>query len=130
MTVKNGKIIHKKLSYEIIGACFDVFNSLGPGLRESTYQKAISQVLKDKKISFNEQLYIPIKINGKLIDKHFIDFLIEDKVIAEVKVGDHFYRRDIEQLLSYLKLKNFKLGLMVNFTHKGVKYKRILNIDS
>ena len=53
---------------------------------------------------------------------------MEDKIVLELKTGDRFSRQDIEQIYSYLKINNLKLGLLVNFTSRGIKFKRILNI--
>lgn len=124
------KVIFKKESYDIVGCCFDVFNKLGPGLKEKNYQKALEAVFTEKKIDFKSQLYVPIKINDKVVGKFFLDFIINEQIAVELKVGNNFHRRDIEQLFSYLKSSNLKLGILVNFTHDEVKYRRILNIQN
>lgn len=121
-------LLFKKLSYEIMGCCFAAYNQLGYGLRESNYQSAIEKLLGDKKIKFQRQLYVPLKINEQVVGKYYLDILVEDKVAIELKVGDHFFRKDIEQLYSYLKSKKLKLGILVNFTKTGIKSKRILNV--
>lgn len=124
------KVLYKEESYQIIGYCFDVFNKLGPGLREKNYQKALEELLIESSVPFKSQLYVPLKINDKTIGKYFLDLLINDLIAIEIKVGDHFFRRDIEQLHSYLKSTGLKLGIFVDFTSDGVKYKRILNIQN
>jgi len=122
------KIIYKDESYEIVGCCFAVFNGLGPGLREKNYQKALEELFKQKNINFKSQLYVPIKLNDKIVGKYFLDFLIGDKIALEIKSGNNFYKRDIDQLYSYLKSANLCLGILINFMSNGVKSKRILNI--
>lgn len=122
------EIIFKEECYEIIGCCFEVFNNLGPGHREKTYQKALEKVIKSKEIEFKSQLYIPLKIKDIIVGKQYIDLLYKDIIAIEIKVGNHFYRKDIEQLYSYLKATKLKLGLLINFTSSAVLYKRILNI--
>ena len=57
-----------------------------------------------------------------------LDFIIDDKIALEIKSGNNFFKRDIDQLFSYIKSANLKLGILVNFTSDGVKSKRILNI--
>lgn len=121
-------IVFKDESYKIIGYCFEVFNQIGYGHKEVTYQKALEVILKNKGVTFDSQSYAPLKIDNSIIGKYFLDLLIENKIAVELKVGDHFFKRDINQLFSYLKSKNLKLGLMVNFTSNGVKYRRVLNI--
>lgn len=122
------KIIYKDESYDLVGCCFEVFNKIGPGLREKNYQKAIEELFKEKNVDFKSQLYVPIKINDKIIGKYFLDFIIDDKIALEIKCGNNFFRRDIDQLHSYLKSAKLKLGILINFTSSGVKSKRILNI--
>ena len=121
------KIVYKKESYKIVGYCFEVYNQIGPGHREKTYQRALEELLKSDKVEFESQQYVPIKINGKTIDKHYLDLLIDDKIALELKVGDHFSKRDIDQLYSYLKSTKIKLGILVNFARNGVTFRRVLN---
>jgi GxxExxY protein len=122
------EIIFKEECYKIMGCCFEVFNQFGYGLREKNYQKALEEVLYKQKIPFESQLYVPLKIDEKVIGKYYLDLLINDKIAVELKVGDHFLKRDIDQLYSYLKSKDLRLGILINFTSSGVKYKRILNL--
>lgn len=77
---------------------------------------------------FEEQVYAKIKFQNDLIGKIFFDFLVENKIILEIKKGDRFSRTDIAQLYGYLKASNLKLGILVHFTKDGIKYKRILNL--
>jgi GxxExxY protein len=122
------ELIFKEESYQIMGCCFEVFNNLGPGLRESSYQKALEKVFETKDIRFKSQQYVPNKIDQKVVGRNYLDFLINDKIAIEIKAGDHFFRKDIDQLYSYLKSSNLQLGLLINFTKDGVLSKRILNI--
>jgi len=122
-------LLYADLSYKIIGALFEVFNKLGPGYLEKYYQRAIATGLKEIGLKFQEQLYAPLIFKGVKIGKCFFDFLVEDKIVLELKTGDRFSKKDIEQIYSYLKIKNLKLGLLVNFTNQGVKFRRIININ-
>lgn len=122
-------LIFKDECYTFIGYCYKVYNSLGSGHRESTYQKAVEKILTKEKISFQSQCYVPLKIDDKLVGKYFLDLLINDQIAVEFKVGGHFLKKDIDQLYAYLKSRELKLGLLVNFTSDGVKYKRIVNLD-
>ncbi len=127
--LKMEKVVYKKESYDIVGCCFEVFNQIGPGHREKTYQKALEEIFRQKNIYFESQFYAPITFNKKVISKCYFDFLIEDKIVLEIKVGDHFYRRDIEQIYSYIKSKKLLLGILVNFTTSGAHFRRVLNIE-
>ncbi len=121
-------LIYPELSYKIIGILFEIYNKLGPGYQEKYYQRAISSVFKRQEINFKEQVLIPLYYSGEKIGKYFLDFLIKEKIVLEIKRGDRFSRNDIEQIYGYLKAKNLKLGLLVNFTNHGIKFKRILNL--
>ena len=127
--MEENKIIYPELSYQIIGILFEVYNYLGPGLSEKYYQKAIAVELHRCGLSFKEQVYSPLKFKEENIGHQFLDFLIENKIILEIKKGDRFSKRNIEQVLNYLKTTRLKLGIIANFGSKELKFKRIINFD-
>lgn len=124
------ELVYKKECFEIIGCCYGAFNELGWGHREKTYQKAVEVFLDQKGFDVESQLHVPIKIAEKTIGHHFIDVLVNGKIAIELKVGDHFHKRDIDQLRSYLKSKNLLLGILVNFSSKGAVYIRVPNVSN
>ncbi len=124
----NKKILHPKLSYQIVGLLFAVYNELGCDYQEKYYQRAVAQALKNSGISFKEQVLVPLEFQGKNIGRYFLDFLIEEKIILEIKRGDHFSIGNIRQIYCYLKATNLDLGILANFTSTGIRYKRIVNI--
>lgn len=77
---------------------------------------------------FKEQVPFNIKFKEEIIGRYFLDFLIDGKIILEIKKETNFKKRNIQQVFGYLKKTNLKLGLLVNFTKDGVKFKRILNL--
>lgn len=99
-------LIHKDLSYKIIGIAFEVYNSLGSGLKEKDYGNAFEEILKAERIKYKREIYYPIKIRGKVIGKNYFDFLIEDKIILELKCGNSRYREACSQLFEYVKVSN------------------------
>ena len=121
-------LLYPELSYKIIGILFEISNKIGAGCLEKHYQRATAASFKEAGIKFKEQVYVPLIFKDIKIGKCFLDFLVEDKIVLELKTGDRFSRGDIEQVYSYLKINNLKLGLLVNFTRRGIKSKRILNI--
>jgi len=121
-------LIYPELSYKIIGILYEVYNSLGYGYKEKYYQRAIAECFEDCKLSFREQVPANIKFKNKIIGKVSFDFLIENKVLLEIKKSDRFSRTEINQVYGYLKAKNLKLGILAHFTKDGIKYKRILNL--
>ena len=127
--LKKKDLIYPELCYQIIGILFEVWTRLGFGHKENIYQKAIAQEFKDINLNFTEQLPTKIFYKGKFVGIYYLDFLIQDKIILEIKVRNYFSRKDIEQLYSYLKSENLKLGIIAHFTRTGVKFKRIVNLS-
>lgn len=125
--VKRKDLLYPNLSYKVVGVLFEVYKELGSGYKEKYYQRAVSKELRNKKIKFEEQISIPLEYKGDKIGKAVADFLIEDKIVLEIKRKGIFSYRNIDQVVSYLKAFNLKLGILANFTSEGVKYKRILN---
>ncbi|MBU4369417.1 GxxExxY protein [Patescibacteria group bacterium] len=121
-------LIYPKLSYQIVGILFEVYNDLGAGLHEKYYQRAMTKALTKAKISFREQAPVVMKFQGDKIGKYFIDFIIENRVIVELKKGERFSPKHIFQVVAYLKATKLKLGILAHFGHDSVKFKRILNL--
>jgi len=128
--LKRKDLFYPRLSYKIIGGLFEVHNSLGAGHYEKYYQRALANEFTRIKLSFKEQVYNPLIFKNKKVGSYYLDFLIEDKIILEIKKGDRFSKKHIDQVYSYLKSNNLKLGILANFGQSGVKFKRIINFDS
>ena len=126
--MESGKVVYKELSYEVVGAIFEVFKELGYGFKERYYEDAIAKEFSNKGIRFKRQIPYKLIYKGEIIGNYRFDFLIEDKIIIELKRGNYFSRNNITQSLQYLKSANLKLAILVNITSKGAKFKRILNI--
>lgn len=116
MFINKQEIIYKELSYEIVGIVFDVFNELGYGYKEITYEKAIAKGLQDKQLPYNRQIPFNVTYKGEIIAKLIFDFLIEDKIILEIKKGNYFNRKNIDQVREYLHVSQKKLAIIANFT--------------
>ena len=122
-------LIYPELSFQIVGCAYEVFNELGPGHTEKNYQRAFAVVFEDKKMKFQEQVYYALKFKDRIIGKSFLDFLVEDKIIVEIKKDETFTKTHIDQVLNYLKISKLELAILLNFTPQGVKFKRIVNIN-
>lgn len=125
-TVKRKDLLYPELSYQTVGALFDVFNELDYGYRELYYQRALSQRLKEIRVPFKEQIRFPLTYRGKQIGWQTADFLIDSKIILELKRGLRISKRDIEQVVAYLEASGAKLGILARFSSKGLIYRRIL----
>lgn len=125
--LKRKDLFYPELSYKIVGVLFSVFNELGYQYQEKYYQRAVARCFADLGISFKEQLSAPIEFRGKQIGRYIFDFLVDDKIILEIKRGDGFSIVDIRQVLGYLKKSDLKLGILARFSSHGLKFKRIIN---
>ncbi|MES2593287.1 MAG: GxxExxY protein [Bacteroidota bacterium] len=128
-SLKRTDIIHPELSYKLVGVLYNVHKEMGHGFLERYYQKGIAAELKRSGINFKEQTKVELIIAGEAIASGIVDFIIEDKIILEIKQGDTFLKINIDQLNSYLKMTKLQLGILANFTSRGLLYKRILNIQ-
>ena len=119
-------LIYPKLSYKIVGTLYDVYNAIGGGYQEKYYQRALTKELAEKGIKFKKQLPVKLVYKGDNLGIYYLDFLVEEKIILEIKVAPKFYPKDVKQVLGYLKAKNLELGILACFGRNGLKYKRIL----
>lgn len=122
--------LYKGLTEKLIGAVFRVYNTLGYGFREKEYQRAYALELEKLLLKFARELYCNLKYDDKVISKFFIDFLVEGKVVVELKVTEEFYKKHFDQVMTYLKDNKLQLGLLIIFTSKKVLIKRIINQKS
>jgi GxxExxY protein len=122
-TLRRRDLVHPELCYTIVGALFEVSNGVGPSHRESFYQKAVARELARAGLSYREQVPVRFRYKAEPIGLYYLDFLIDGKIILEIKVRDYFSKRD-----SYLRATGLQLGIIAHFTKSGVKFKRIVNI--
>ncbi len=121
------EILHKELSYKIVGILFDVHTQLGNRYQEKYYQRAVEEALLEKELIFKKEISVDLKYNDKTIGKYYLDFLIDNKIILELKAVPNFVPKDFKQVLGYLKAKNLALGILANFQTDSLTYKRIIN---
>lgn len=104
------------LSYLIRGAIFKVYNELGPGLLESVYETVLMYELEKQGLSVKKQVPLPVLYDGIELEIGFrLDLLVNNKVIIEIKSVESLAKVHHKQLLTYLKLTEIKLGILVNF---------------
>ena len=124
------ELLYKDLSYKITGLAFKIDNQIGYGQPEKIYAAALEQLLIKEGIAFKREFYAPLKVDDQLVAKRYFDFLIDDKIIVEIKVGYYAYKEVCSQVYQYLKLSGLKLGLIIRFNRNGVEIKRIPNLIS
>ncbi|GIW67370.1 MAG: hypothetical protein KatS3mg096_238 [Candidatus Parcubacteria bacterium] len=124
---KQIKLILSDLTNKIIGILFKVHNILGPSFKEVQYKKAIEDVLLKENIDFKKEISVHIDFKSFKLKDLRIDFIIENKLILEVKSKPFLTKEDMRQTLRYLKVTDLPLAILVNFRRKKLEYKRIIN---
>jgi len=111
-----------EISRIIIGAAIEIHRYLGPGLLESVYQECLFYELIEEGLDVEREKYLPIKYKELSIDKGYrIDLLVEEKVVIELKTVEEILNIHEAQILTYLRLSNYKLGLLINFNEVLLK---------
>lgn len=116
-------IIEKELSYKLGGIFFEIQDELGRFCRERQYADILEEKLVKEQINFKREF--PLEIGGR--KSNFVDFIIEDKVLIDLKAKPFITREDYYQMKRYLNVAGLELGLIVNFQDKHLKPKRVLN---
>ena len=119
-------LIYPELSYKVVGVLFKVYNQLGGGYQEKYYQQAIKRELFMGQLPFLEQVRTDFNYNGKMIGRYYLDFIIDHKIVLEIKSTPSFTTKDIMQVLNYLKQSGLQLGLIASLNRNNLFYKRIL----
>jgi GxxExxY protein len=113
---------NEQLTYEIRAAMFAVFKELGPGLLERIYKKALLKELVLRDINVKEELSVPVFYKGEDLDVGFrVDLLVENEVVIEIKSVESLHDVHRKQLLTYLKLLDKRVGILVNFNDSILK---------
>jgi GxxExxY protein len=118
------------ITYKIRGCIFAVYNNRGPGLLESVYEAALLYELQKYNLKTQSQVLLPVIYDGVTLEIGFrLDILVEEKVIVEIKSVKDLSRLHFKQLLTYLKLSDKRVGILVNFNSEDIKdnIKRIVN---
>ena len=126
MFVKD-RVIYRELSYRVMQAMFEVHNTLGPGFVENVYEEALAYELEMRGIPFERQKKVTVHYKGRIIGTHRLDFVVNDKIVLELKAVSALTDVFKQQTLSYLKATGLRLGILINFGTPRVEYVRIAN---
>ena len=117
----------KEITYQIIGIAMKIHKQLGPGFLEAVYEEALIIEFRKNKIEFKNQVSLDIYYEGyKLKKKYRANFIINDKILVEVKKIGRLTKIDEMQMINYLKAANLKVGLLLNFGGTSLQWKRIV----
>jgi GxxExxY protein len=115
------------LAERIIGCCYRVHSELGPGFNEKIYHNALTIALNQEDLSYETERRFDVYYQGKKVGNLIVDLVVENKIIVEVKALTGNIPSVFKyQLLSYLKVSNLRVGLLVNFANKSCQVKRLV----
>jgi len=110
-----------EITYEVRGAIYDVYKELGPGLLESVYEEALVFEIEQRGLTVVRQVQVPIEYKGNVLKTDLrLDLIVEDKVIVELKSVEEMKKVYAKQLLTYLRLMDKRVGLLVNFNTDNI----------
>jgi GxxExxY protein len=120
--------LYRELSYQVVGLAMEVHSSYGPNHKEVIYQRALAEKLSIAKVNFQQEPKIAVFSvdTGKQLGWYQPDFLIDDKIIIELKVTSYPLKVHEKQLRDYLKCTKFELGYLLNFGSPSLYYRRII----
>ena len=121
-------VIYKDEVYAVIGAAFEVYNTLGPGFLEAVYQEALAIEFKNRQIPFQEQTPVDIEYKDEpLKTKYYADFLCYSEVLVEIKALEDLVSSNEAQLLHYMKGTKLPVGVLINFGNANkLEWKRFV----
>ena len=118
--------LYEEESYKIRGACFNVYNNLGGGIKEKIIERALIKDLTSKGLNICNQIRIDIFYNNEKIGEYIPDIVIDDKIICELKSKPFLNKEDEKQFWGYLKGSKYQLGFLINFGPQKLVIKRFI----
>jgi GxxExxY protein len=119
-------IMHKELSYSVVGAAREVHRVLGPGFLEAIYEEALAHELTLRSISYERQKLLKVNYKGLLLGEYRADLVIEKRIILEIKAITSLTAAQEAQALHYLAATGFRLAILLNFGRESLQTKRIV----
>ena len=117
----------KKASERVIGCAFAVSNGLGAGFLERVYESALAVEMLDQGLEFEQQSPLKVYYRDTLVGRYVADFVVEDKLIVEIKALSQLTRQHDAQIMNYLKATGMTVGLLLNFGTPKMGIKRLVN---
>lgn len=110
----------------IIGAAFEVMNTLGHGLLEKPYENALCVEFEERGIPFAQQLRFDIRYKHRSVGLYIPELIAFDKVVVEAKVVEHITDQDLGQMMNYLRITGLAVGLIINFKRPRLEFRRVV----
>ena len=123
----NNKYLYSELTEKIIGCAMKVHNKMGNGYREEVYQRCLAIEMTKIDLKYNRELEVQIHYDGFKVGLRRVDFLVENKVVVELKAIKKIEDDDWAQAINNLESSKIKVGLLINFGAKKLEFKRFIN---
>lgn len=122
------KLLYPELSYQLTGILFAVHNELGRFCNEKQYGDGVERHLKERSVMYERERILPLSFEGESVGRNKIDFLVDEKILLELKATRILTKEDYYQAKRYLVALHKELGILVNFRQRFLTPKRILNV--
>jgi len=126
MNTNKHEFKNNDMVYQVVGCEMEVMNELGHGLREKTYERALTVEFDRNNIQCAQQKVFKVFYKDVHIDDYIPDLLVSDDLIVEIKVAENICDEHIGQVINYLKISGCSLGLILNFKHPKLEWKRVI----
>jgi GxxExxY protein len=120
------ELLYKELTFAVIGAAMEVHKILGPGFLEAVYQAALARELTLRSIPFEQQVRLPVTYKDVLIGEYIADFVIDGKLILEIKAASQLNANHQAQAMHYLAATGYRLALLINFSAGSLEHRRVI----
>ncbi len=126
MNTNENKILHKDLSYKIVGLAMQVYNKLSYGFLEKVYENALMVLFQREGIQAKQQAPIAVYFEGEVVGDYYADILVTGKIILELKSVEEIINAHRSQALNYLKATRLPLAIILNFGKEMLEYERLV----
>ena len=118
---------YSDITSKIIGCAMEVHKILGNGFQEVVYQRSLAIEMRKRGLNFVRELNMPVFYDDHEVGIRRVDFLVEDKILVELKALSELNNTNIAQCLNYLEAFNLEIGLLINFGSTSLQFKRLIN---
>jgi GxxExxY protein len=123
-------LLHEEITGKILETSFEVINELGAGFLEGVYEKALAIALREKRLNIQTQVPLRVSFRGHCVGEYYADLLVENKVIVELKAVKTLTPEHQAQVINYLKATAVSVGLLINFGHPKLEYRRLFRPET
>jgi GxxExxY protein len=120
------RILHREISYRIVGLAMQVHTELGYGFLEKIYENALAIMFEENGIGFQQQMPIKVLFHGRIVGDYIADFVVENSIILELKAAENLNDVHRAQTLNYLKATGFRLAYLLNFGKRKLEHVRLI----